>query len=327
MKLSQKVWLCLFAASTAALVPGYAAAQAWPARPVKVIVSISPGSATDTAARIFTDIASKSIGQSLVVENVVGAAGAIGAQAAARAAPDGYTIYVAPASTLASNPYMYKNLPYNAFKDFESIGMLVDTTPLSIAVHPELPANSIQDLVNLAKSQPGKLSYAVDVSSGFQIIIGRLLKFRGDIDMVEVPYKAGAQAVQDGVAGRVQVVVSSLAPIGGMVRAGKLRLLAVTSEKRFTGWEQVPSVAETFPGYRVDGWFALVGPTGMPQEAVSRLNRSLADFVNTPDVGKRLLQFGAAITRHYTPAETAKFIRDEQAYWAKAIKDVNFVPE
>lgn len=327
MKLSQKIWSCLVAASMAALVPGYAAAQAWPAKPVRVIVSIGPGSATDTAARIFADIASKSIGQSMVVENLVGAAGAIGAQAAARAAPDGYTIYVSPSSTLASNPYMYKNLPYNAFKDFESIGMLVDTTPLSIAVNPDLPANSIQELVNVAKSQPGKLSYAIDASSGFQIIIGRLLKFRGGIDMVEVPYKSGAQAVQDGVAGRVQVVVSSLAPIGGMVRAGKLRLLAVTSDKRFPGWEQVPAVAETFPGYRVDGWFALVGPNGMPQEAVGRLNRAVSDYVNTPDVGKKLLAFAAAITRHYTPAETAKFIRDEQAYWAKAIKDVNFVPE
>jgi tripartite-type tricarboxylate transporter receptor subunit TctC len=327
MKLSQKVWLCLFAASMSALVPGYASAQGWPSKPVRVIVSIGPGSATDTAARIFADIASKSIGQSMVVENLVGAAGAIGAQAAARAAPDGYTIYVAPSSTLASNPYMYKNLPYNAFKDFEAIGMLVDTTPLSIAVNPDLPANSIQELVNVARSQPGKLSYAIDASSGFQIIIGRLLKFRGGIDMVEVPYKVGSQAVQDGVAGRVQVVVSSLAPIGGMVRAGKLRLLAVTSEKRFPGWEQVPAVAETFPGYRVDGWFALMGPAGMPQEAVSRLNRAVSDYVNTPDVGKKLLAFAAAITRHYTPAETAKFIRDEQAYWAKAIKDVNFVPE
>ncbi len=324
---SLQYFLLAFALVSAATAPHFARAQAWPAKPVRVIVSISPGSATDSSARMFSESAAKSLGQQFVVENIVGASGMIGAQAAARAAPDGYTLYVAPSSSLASNPYMFKSLPYDPFKDFAAIGLITDSSPLMISVNPDLPVNTLRDLLNMAKAQPGKLSYALDASSGFQIVIGRLLKYRGAIDMVEVPYKSGPQGMQDTVAGRTQVLLSSPAAAQGLTKAGKLRILALTSEKRFPGMEQVPTVWETFPGFKVDGWFALVGPAGMPQEIIRRASRELGDFAAKPDAKQKLLQLGLTLSRHRSPEETAKFISDEQAYWAKVTKEVNFVPE
>ncbi|MFM9971289.1 MAG: Bug family tripartite tricarboxylate transporter substrate binding protein [Burkholderiales bacterium] len=306
---------------------GLSHAQSWPAKPVRVIVSISTGSATDITARLFADSASKGLGQQFFVENVVGAAGSIGAQAAARATPDGYTLYVAPSSALASNPYMVKSLPYNPFKDFGAIGLLTDSSPLMVSVHPELPVNSIAELIAYAKANPGKLSYGLDASSGFQIVIGRMLKFRGGIDMVEVPYKSGAQGLSDAAAGRVQVALSSPAAALGLTKAGKLRILALTSERRFPGMESVATVWETFPGFKVDGWFALVGPAGMPGEMVRRANQEVAAFAAKPEIMQRLLGLGLSLGRNYSPEEAAKFIADEQLYWARVTKEVKFEPE
>jgi tripartite-type tricarboxylate transporter receptor subunit TctC len=218
-------------------------------------------------------------------------------------------------------------LPYDPFKDFAAIGLISDSSPNMVLVNPELPVNTLQELLALAKARPGKLSYALDASGGYQIMIGRLLKYRGAVDMVEVRYKSAAQGIQDTVAGRTQVIISSPPPVLGIAATGKLRILALTSEKRFPGMEHLPTVWETFPGFKAEGWFALVGPAAMPQEVVRRANQELGSFLAKPEMVQRLLQLGLATSGHRTPEATAKFIRDEQAYWAKITEEVNFLPE
>lgn len=311
----------------ACLASGPVAAQAWPAKPVRVIVSIGTGSALDFIARMFSEAASKSFGQQFFVENIMGASGIIGAQTVARAAPDGYTLYVAPSSVLASNPYMFKSLPYNAFTDFTPIAILSDSGPLVFAVNSELPVKTLPDLIAMAKAAPGKLSYGVDASSGYLLLTGRLLKARAGIDVVEVPYKVGAQVIQDAGSGRTQYVVGSFASVSSFVKAGKLRMIAITSAKRFPGMDDLPTAAETLPGFRMDGWYALVGPAGVPDAVVRRLNREAEGFVTRSDVIQRQLQFGIAISGPRSPEATATFIRSEQDYWDKLSKELRIEPQ
>ena len=184
------------------------------------------------------------LGQQVIIENMPGAAGMIGAQAAARAAPDGYTFLFGPASSLSSNMVLYKTVPYVPLRDFTPVAMVCDSSPFAVSVQAELPIRSIPDLIAHSKAKPGTLSYAVDTSSGYAVVIGQLIGKRGGVDWVQMPYKSTPQMLQDTSAGTTQLMISSIGAVQGMVQAGKLRIIAISTERRFPGLD-VPTIAET----------------------------------------------------------------------------------
>jgi len=315
----------------AALLAGAAAtsapAQPWPARPIRMIVPTGPGLGTDILARLLADGISRPLGQQVYVENLPGASGILGAQAAARAAPDGYTVFFANASTFTSNMFMLKSLPYDPVRDFTPVAMTTDRSPFVISVNPELPVKSLFELIAYGKAQPGKLAYGVDATSGYGIVVGRLLNRRTGIDMVEVLYRATPQLLQDVAAGTIQAMISSFAPVVAFAQAGKLRRIALTSAQRFPGVEDIPTVAETVPGIEIDGWLVVVAPAGTPSDIVVRLNREIRAFLERPEMQKRLNSLGLALSGVNTPETTAQFIAREQAQWRAFAQELDLKPE
>ena len=301
---------------------GSAAAQQYPVKPVRMIAPIAPGGAADIVCRMLADRLTRSLGQQFVVENLPGATGVVGAQAAARAVPDGYTIYFGPSSSLATAVHTFKSLPYDPAKDFVAISMIVTSGPSVIAVHPDVPAKTLAELIALAKSKPGALSYGVDVSSGLAVTAGRLFTKSAGIQMTEVSYKAGSQAMIDVMAGQVQAVVGSAAMIRTAANSGKVRRLAISSDRRFPGLDDLPTMAETLPGVALDGFFALVAPTGTPAVAIRTLNREMDAILKDPVIVNRLLDFGLATTGAGTPESTDEFLRVERDRWGRVIREL-----
>jgi tripartite-type tricarboxylate transporter receptor subunit TctC len=294
---------------------GGAQAQNWPARPIKLVVPTGPGHAVDIVARILTSGVSQKLGQTMFVENMPGAAGFIGAQATARAEPDGYTFLFAPASLMSSNMFLFKSLPYDPTKDFAPVALVVDRGPMVVTVNPDLPVKTIPELIAYGKANPGKLSYAVDATSGFGVAAARMLNKRGGIGMVEIPYRSSPQMAQDTMAGTTQLMVGSVPPVVGAVKAGKLRWIGISSDKRFPGIEDLPTIAETLPGFRIDGWFVVVGPAGTPAPIAQRLNEAIDQVFKSPEIRQRVLGFGMTVSDAGTPVSTGAFIRAEQERW------------
>ena len=300
-----------------------AQAQTWPNRPIKLIVPTGPGAATDVMARMMSESVSRALGQQLVVENLPGASGIIAHQAAARAAPDGYTFIFTNTSGLATNPVTFKTLPYNPTKDFTPVAMVVDFGPQMLSVNAEVPVKSVAELIAHAKANPGKLSYAVDVTAGAAPFAARLLNKRANLGMVEVPYKSAAQMAQDVASGTIPVLISSMAAANAMVQAGKIRRLALTATKRFPPLPDLPTINETVPGVTMDGWFVVVAPAGVPPDAVKRLNAAVGEFLKGEDINKRLAGFGLGTSGAGTPELTGDFIRREQDKWRALAQELN----
>ena len=323
--------VCLHALLAAPLlmlaVDASAQTQTWPARPIRLIVPTGPGLGTDIMARMLADGVSRALGQQIYVENLPGASGIIGAQAAARAAPDGYTLFFANASTFTSNMFMLKSIPYDPTRDFTAVAMVSDRGPFVVSVNPELPVQSLPELIAHGKAQPGKLSYGVDATSGYGVVVGRLLNKRGAIGMVEVPYRATGQMLQETAAGTTQAMISSFAAVVGFAKAGKVRRLAISSAQRFPGVDDLPTIGETLPGFEIDGWLVVVAPAGTPADVLARLNREIAQFLQKPDVQQRLNGLGLAIGGANTPETTAEFIRREQTQWRSLAQELNLQPE
>jgi tripartite-type tricarboxylate transporter receptor subunit TctC len=301
---------------------GVANAQTWPARPIKLIVPTGAGHAVDIMARVLATGVSANLGQTMFVENMPGASGFIGAQATARAEPDGYTFLFAPASLLSSNMYLFKSLPYDPTRDFAAVALVVDGGPMVVTVNPSLPVKTIPELIAYGKANPGKLSYAVDATSGFGVAVGRLLNKRGQIGMVEVPYRSSPQMAQDTMAGTVPLMVGSVPPVAALVRSGKLRWIGISSEQRFPGMDDLPTIAETLPGFRIDGWFVVVGPAGTPAPVLQRLNREIDQVFKSQEIRQRALGFGLVVSDAGTPESTAAFIRAEQERWRTLVNDL-----
>ena len=255
-------------------------------------------------ARMLADGVSRSLGQQVYVENLPGAAGILGAQAAARAAPDGYTLFFANASTFTSNMFMLKSLPYDPTRDFTAVAMVSNRGPFVLSVNPDLPVRSLSELIAYGKAQPGKLSYGVDATSGYGVVVGRLLNKRGAIGMVEVPYRATGQMLQETAAGTTQAMISSFAAVVGFAQAGKVRRIAISSAQRFPGVDDLPTIGETLPGFEIDGWLTVVAPAGTPAEIIARLNQEIGQFLQQPEIQQRLNGLGLAITGANTPATT-----------------------
>ena len=305
---------------------GAAAAQEFPTRPVHWILSQPAGSSPDISARLVADQLSKTWNQQVVVDNRPGGQNVIGAQAAAKAPADGYSYYFATTAALVSNPLTFKSLPYNPERDFVPVAM-IGKSPMVIAVNNSVPAKTIAELIALDKKDPGKLAAANEGTKTFGGMMSQLLNVATGMRLLQVPYNGVAPALQDTVAGRTQVVLVSSAAMSPFIKRGDLRPIAVTSGKRVTGLESVPTMAESYPGFEYVGWFALVAPTGTPEAIVRKVNADVSAVLARPDILKRLLELGAINEGPGTPEQLAQFLKDERVRWAKLVKDINLQPE
>ena len=293
----------------------------WPEKPVRFIVPYPPGGGTDVIARIVQPRLAEALGQSIVIENRGGAGGMVGTEAAAKAAPDGYTFLV----TLSShtiNPILYK-APFDIERDFTPVTLIV-SVPQLIVAHPDARLASMQEVVASAKSQPGKLSFASVGNGTPSHIAGELLKLRAGIDLLHVPYKGGGPAVADTLGGQVPLLMVSMPAVISHVRSGKLRPLAVTTRKRNPGAPDVPTVAEALkmPDYEVDSWYALFAPANTPAAVVGRMQREIARVIELSDVKQRLLEQGGD-TVGSTPEHLDKVVKGELRKWTGVIRDAN----
>jgi tripartite-type tricarboxylate transporter receptor subunit TctC len=304
-----------------------AGAQTWPAKPVRMIAAVGPGLATDIVCRFLSDRLSRALGQSFVVENLPGAAGNIGASAAARAAPDGYTFFFATGGPLVNNLYTFKSLPYDPVRDFTPVAPVTEGGGFIISVNNELPAKTLSELLALARAQPGKMAYGVDSSSGLAAIVARLVNRRAGTQMLEVPYKSTSQLVQDTVAGRTQVAVTSLPVVQPFAKAGKLRMLAGSGARRTPGAEEVPPIAETIPDIDIGGFFVVVAPVATPAPIAQRLNREIDTVLGDPQAVSYLASIGQSVSKRGPPEAVGEFLRQQRILWAVIYKDLGIEPQ
>jgi len=299
-------------------------AQSWPAKPVRFVVPFPPGGATDVAARALADKLSRALDQQFVVDNRAGASGGIGAAEVARAAPDGYTFLFAadPVETLH---LVMKSVQFDLERDFVPVTQ-VTTQPLAIAVHTSVPAKTIQEFIALAKANPGKYSFGHSGLGSGQHLTGELFKKLAGIDMVQVPYKGGAPAVQDLVAGQIPVAVLGSTPLIPHHKAGRIRILAFTSKERFPTMPEIPTLWES--GYAVDTgqWLGLLAPRGTSPEIVERLYAESKKALALEDVKARLLQ-AALLTVGSTPKEFGALIHADMERWTKLAHDAGIEPQ
>ena len=300
-----------------------AGAQSYPSRAVKLVVPFPAGSATDQIARVVGQQLQESLGQPFVVENKPGAQGAIAATEVARAAPDGYTLMVGTNTPLAANPSLFKKLNYDPAKDFAPIARL-GTISFMIMVRPDFPAKTLKEFLAHAKANPGKLSAGYG-SAGSQVSQA-MLRSMGRIDFIDVPYKGLPQAITDVLGGQVSFTFADLANALAQIKGGKLRGIAVTSQKRSTLAPDIPAIAEELPGYELIAWFALVAPAGTPAPVVSRLHDVTAKALAKPEVGARFAALGTDVAP-LNPDELGAFIRSETEKWAKMAKEAGIQPE
>ena len=278
-------------------------------------------------ARLTAESLARGLRQPIIVENQAGASGIPAHQNAARAAPDGYTLLFSTSSGLATNPVSFKSLPYDPVKDFVPIANVVDIGAQMLSVNTDLPVKSFPELIAYAKANPGKLTYAVDVTSGASPVAARLLNKRANLGLIEVPYRSAGQMVQDVASGIVPVLVASLAASNAMVQAGKLRYLAISSIKRFPILPDIPTMNETVPGVQMDGWFVLVAPAGTPADIVQRINHEMNIVLDRKDIQDRIIAFGLATTGAWTPERTAEFIAREQEKWRGLAQELGIQPQ
>ena len=317
--------LAAFAAMAGVLFVTAAPAQDWPAKPIRMIVPYPPAGGTDVVARVLTEPLAAELGQPIVIENKGGAAGNLGTDIAAKATPDGYT-FLFTLSSHTINPKLYDKLPFDVERDFVPIGRAA-SIPQLIAVHPSVKANNIQELIALAKSQPGKLSYASVGTGSPSHIAGELFKLKTGIDMVHIPYKGGGPAVTDAIGGQVPVLFVSMPAAWQHVKSGRLRALAVTSDKRSIVAPDLPTLAEAgVADCVVNSWYAAFAPAKMQPAIVQRLNAALVKVLQMPDVRDKLLAQGAEAAPS-TAAELDGVVKDELRKWEMVIREAKIRPE
>jgi tripartite-type tricarboxylate transporter receptor subunit TctC len=296
-----------------------AAAQNYPAKPIRFMVPFPPGGGNDTLARLIGQKITASTGQQVIVDNRPGAGGTIGAEAAARAPADGYTMFLAGVATHGINPNLRKKLPYDPIKDFDAVS-LIASAPLLVVVHPSLPARTVKELISVAKAKPGQINYASNGAGGSSHLAGELFDMMTGTKMVHIPYKGLSPALTDLMSGQVQIMFSSAVAMLPQVKAGRLRAIAMTGPQRSPAVPDLPTVAESgVPGYETGSWYGVVVPSGTPRPAVDRLAQEIVAIVKSPDITHRLNE-EAVIPIGSTPDEFAAHIRKELARWAQVIK-------
>ena len=300
-----------------------ATAQSYPAKPVKLVVPFPAGSATDQVARVIGQELQAALGQPFVVENKPGAQASIGAAEVARAAPDGYTLLVGTNTPLAANPSLFKKLTYDPVKDFAPIARL-GTISFMIMVRPDFPAKDLKGFLAHAKANPGKLSAGYG-SAGSQVSQA-MLRSMGKIDFIDVPYKGLPQAITDVLGGQISFTFADLANALAQIKGGKLRGIAVTSQKRSALAPDIPAIAEELPGYELIAWFALVAPANIPGPVVSRLHDVTAKSLAKPEVKARFDSLGTDVAP-MNPEQLSGFIKSEIAKFARLAKEAGIQPE
>ena len=312
-------FLSLLAAAALALVPMLANAQAWPNKPVKIIVPFVAGGATDVVARLLGQKLQEMWGQSVVVENRAGAGGNIGADAVAKSAPDGYTLLMTSGSIVTANPYMYKSMPFDAAKDLVPITN-VASGPQLIVVTPSLPVRDLREFIAYAKANPSKVNMG-SAGVGTQThLAGENFAYTAGIEMTHVPYKGEAAAINDLMGGQIQLVTPNFTAALPFVKDGKIRALAVTSRERMPQLPDVPPASDVLPGFENAGWFGLMAPAGTPKDVIDRVYHDTARVLQAEDFKARLGQLGMMPVGN-SPADFAQAIREESARWAKIIRE------
>ena len=303
-----------------------ASAQPYPNRPLRIVVPFPPGGGTDIGTRIVAQKLQEAWGQAVIVENKPGAAGIVGTELTAKSAPDGYTFMMGNIGTHAINVSLYKKLAYDPVKDFAPVSMVADL-PLLLLVHPSVPANSVKELIALAKSQPGKLNFSSSGAGGSMHVAAELFKSMTGVDMVHIPYKGGAPAVADLLSGQVALSFSTVLETIQHVKAGKVRALAVTNDHRSIALPDLPTIAEAgLPGYQSISWLALFAPAGTPKEIVNKVSAESVRILKLPDVKERLLAQGAEPIGS-TPEQLAAILSADIAKYAKVIRESGYKPE
>jgi tripartite-type tricarboxylate transporter receptor subunit TctC len=303
-----------------ALAPQFAAAD-YPEKPIRFIVPYAAGGTTDLLSRAIAQKLAEALGQGVVPDNRPGAGGNIGAEIAAKSAPDGYTILMAPVSPMAINVTLYANkMAFNPEKDFAPV-TLVAKVPLVLVVHPSVPAKTLTELIALAKSKPGKLNYGSAGNGSSNHLVGEMFKTAAGIDMVHIPYRGGGPGMMALVAGQIDLLVGQVPTVNTMVSSGRLRAIAVSGAKRSPAMPEVPTMSESgLPGFDATAWYSIVVPAGTPAPIIARLNAELVKILKMPDIRERLISEGADVETS-TPEELAAFVRAEIPKWSKAVKE------
>ena len=320
-----KTLLALLFAIAAAL-SGAAAAQGYPAKPILMVVPLQAGTAVDTVARVIAQKMSESLHQPIVVENQPGAAGQIGTERIARAAPDGYTIGFVNDSILTMLPNLNPKLPYDPLRDLAPVSRVAGNA-FGIAVNPSFPAKTLGELIAMAKAKPGTINYATGGSGSPQHMVMEMVKAAAGIDLTHVPYKGASQALTDVLGGQVPIIAQGMGVLGTQVKAGKLRVLAVTGPKRSPLFPDVPTAIEAgLPGFEFGTWFAVVAPAGTPRAVLERLNAETVKAASIPEVRDRLVEQGYDVEPS-SPERLTESIRDGLARMGKIVREANIKPE
>ena len=311
--------LRLIALILAVCMPTQPHAQNYPAKPVRIIVPFAPGGATDIVTRLLAQKLTESWGQQILVDNRAGAGGNIGGELAAKAPPDGYTLFMTSGSIVTANQYMYRKLAWNPEKDLVAITN-VASGPQIVAVHPSFPAKSIKEMITLAKARPGSITFgSAGIGTQTHLAAENFL-FTAGINAVHVPYKGEGPALVDLVAGQIIFLTPNLSASIGFVQQGRLRALGVTSRQRSSQLKDVPAIAETLPGFENLGWFGLMAPAGTPAGVLDKVYRDTAKALEGADLRKRFDDLGMAPVGN-APADFANAIREEAGRWAKVIRE------
>ena len=304
-------------AIAAALLSTAALAQTYPAKTVRIIVGYPPGGPTDVIARTVAQKLTIALGQQVIVDNRPGASGMIGAEQVVKAAPDGYTLLTAPI-TYAVTPSVYPKMPYDAEKDLAPVA-LVASSPFILVVHPTLPVKTVKELIALAKSRPGQINYASASTGGMPHLAGELFNMMTGVKLTHIPYKGAAPATVDLLAGQVSLMFNNMLSAMPLVKANKLRAVAVTSLKRSAAIPELPTIAETVKGFEASGWYGAFAPAATPKDIIAKLNAEINKLMRLPDVAQRLAGDGVEAAS-MTPAEFGAYLHSEIAKWGRVVQ-------
>jgi tripartite-type tricarboxylate transporter receptor subunit TctC len=309
----------------AAWVP-HVQAQAYPSKPIRIVVPVATGGIADYYSRVIGSKLQETWGQPVVVENRAGGGGSIGSDIVAKSSPDGYTMVMGFVGSHAVNPYLIKNMPYDPQRDFVPVAMTIEAEGM-LAVHPSVAINTVADLIAMAKAHPGKLSYASGGIGTASHLAGELFKSMTGTDIVHIPYKGNAPAIADLIGGQTHLTFATMPTVVTHVRAGKLRGVAVIGSTRSAAAPQLPTIAESgVPGFSVNNWIGLFAPAGTPGDIVRKVNAEVMRIMRLPAIAKRMEVEGERFTPN-TPEEFAAFVRAEVVKWGKVVKDAGLKAE
>lgn len=302
------------------LAGGVAAAQSWPAKPIRLISPFAPGGGTDITCRSIAPKLSAALGQQVVVDNRGGAGGMVGVELAAKAPPDGYTLVLGTIGPIAINVSLYEKMTYDPARDLIPVTQAANALNV-LVVHPSVPAKTVREFIALAKSRPGQLNFGSSGPGATDHLAGELFNAMTGAKVIHVPYKGGAPAMLDLIGGNVHLVFSTVSTAIGSIKAGKVRPLGMTGNQRFELMPEIPTISEAgLKGFEVNNWYGLFAPAGTPQNIVARLHAEAAKALAAPDVKRRLLESGIVATAS-SPEQFAAYVKNETQRWAKVIRD------